>query len=287
MSPIEVDCAAPAVASEPHEKTSAISARRAATLSALASSVLAACGGGSSGSGPTPPPPPPAGISRAEASRFLSQASMGPTADQIARVQTVGYSAWLDEQFAQAQTTSRWDWLVGAGFSDITYRNNETGFDSSAWRKLLSSPDTLRQRVTMALSELTVAAIDGFVGAGWRAFSAAAYLDLLEANAFGNFRTLLQQISTSAPMGEYLTYRGNVKFNAKTGAMPDENYAREVMQLFSIGLLQLKLDGTPTLSGGKTPIRSTTSPAWPASSPAGTTTSPAAPRRRPTSSADR
>jgi len=104
----------------------------------------------------------------------------------------------------------------------------------------------------MALSELTVAAIDGFVGAGWRAFSAAAYLDLLEANAFGNYRTLLQQISTSAPMGEYLTYRGNVKFNAKTGAMPDENYAREVMQLFSIGLLQLKLDGTPALSGGKT-----------------------------------
>ena len=76
-------------------------------------------------------------------------------------------------------------------------------------------------------------------------------MDMLEANAFGNYRTLLQQISLSAPMGEYLTYRGNVKFNASTGALPDENYAREVMQLFSIGLVQLNGDGTPKLAGGE------------------------------------
>ena len=95
-----------------------------------------------------------------------------------------------------------------------------------------------------------VTAIDGFVGAGWRSFSAAAYLDLLEANAFGNYRTLLGQISTSPSMGQYLTFQGNLKYNATTGALPDENYARELMQLFTIGLLQLNLDGTPQLVGG-------------------------------------
>jgi uncharacterized protein (DUF1800 family) len=139
---------------------------------------------------------------------------------------------------------------VSKGLDALTNKNSEAGADPTIWRKMLSSPDTLRQRVTLALSEIVVAAVTGFVGSGWKAFSAAAFLDLLEANAFGNYRTLLQQVSTSAPMGEFLTYRGNVKFNPTTGAMPDENYAREVMQLFTIGLLQLNLDGTPKLTAG-------------------------------------
>ncbi|WP_235835062.1 DUF1800 domain-containing protein [Piscinibacter terrae] len=226
--------------------------RTLTTLAALSSSVLAACGGGSSASPPPPPPPPPpAVITRADASRFLAQASMGATADQISRVQAVGYAAWIDEQMAMAADTSRWDWLVAKGYNDIANKNSEAGFDSCAWRKLLTSPDTLRQRVTFALSEIVVAAIDGLVGGGWKAFSAAAYLDLLETHAFGNYRTLLQAISMSAPMGEYLTFRGNQKYNATTGANPDENYAREVMQLFSIGLLKLNADGTPITVGGK------------------------------------
>jgi uncharacterized protein (DUF1800 family) len=174
---------------------------------------------------------------------------MGATREQIARVQTLGYAGWLDEQFAMAPSGSRWDWLVSKGLDALANKNGEAGADPVIWRKLLSSPDTLRQRVTFALSEIMVASVSGFSG-GWRAFSAAAYLDLLEGQAFGNYRTLLQQVSTSAPMGEYLTFRGNVKFNAATGALPDENYAREVMQLFTIGLLQLNLDGTPRLSGG-------------------------------------
>ena len=252
MNPIAVEGRAPASSSEAGDASPLASSRTVALAGALTSSMLAACGGGGGGSAPEPAPPPVTGITRAEASRFLAQASMGATANDIARVQSIGYSAWLDEQFALPPTTSRWDWLVAAGFGASTYRNTEAGFDAAAWRKLLNAPDTLRQRVTLALSELTVAAIDGLVGGGWRAFSAAAYLDLLEANAFGNYRTLLQQISTSAPMGEYLTYRGNVKFNAATGALPDENYAREVMQLFTIGLLKLELDGSPALSGGKT-----------------------------------
>lgn len=189
-------------------------------------------------------------ISAAAAARFLAQASMGASRADITAVQSLGYAGWLDAQFAMAPSMSRWDWLVSKGYNNASYRNTETGFDNCAWRKLIASPDTLRQRVTLALSEICVVAIDGLVGAGWRAFSAAAYLDLLEGEAFGNYRTLLGKISTSAPMGQYLTFRGNVKFNPATGALPDENYARELMQLFSIGLLRLNQDGTPVLSGG-------------------------------------
>ena len=200
----------------------------------------------------TPVPPSsatPDTITPALASRFLAQASMGATREHIARVQALGYSGWIDEQMAMAPTASRWDWLIAKGFDAAANKNGDLGADQTIWRKMLSGSDTLRQRVTFALSEILVASVSGFSG-GWIAFSSAAYLDLLEANAFGNYRTLLQQVSLSAPMGEYLTYRGSVKQNTVTGAMPDENYAREVMQLFTIGLVQLNPDGTPRLVGG-------------------------------------
>jgi uncharacterized protein (DUF1800 family) len=194
----------------------------------------------------------PVAPTAAEASRFLAQASMGASRAQMASVQALGYAGWLDAQFAFPASTTRWDWLVAAGYADISHKNDQAGFDAAAWAKLLGAPDTLRQRVTLAYSEIFVAAIDGLVGAGWRQFSAATYLDLLEANAFGNHRTLLQQISLSAPMGQFLTFRGSAKANAATGALPDENYARELMQLFTIGLVQLNLDGTPALTAGGT-----------------------------------
>ncbi len=175
---------------------------------------------------------------------------MGATREHIARVQAIGYSAWLDEQVALAPSSSNWSYLTGAGMDAVANKNSEAGADAMVWKKLLSANDTLRQRMTLALSEIVVASVDGFIGTGWKQFSAAAYLDILQSNAFGSYRTLLQQISLSAPMGEYLTYRGNLKFNATTGALPDENYAREVMQLFTIGLVQLNLDGTPKLVAG-------------------------------------
>ena len=177
---------------------------------------------------------------------------MGASHAQIDRVVALGYAAWLDEQLALPPSGTRWDWLVAQGYTDISHKNDESGFDAAAWSKLLNAPDTLRQRVTLALSEIFVTAIDGLVGAGWRQFAAAGYLDLLETNAFGNHRTLLQQISLSAPMGQFLTYRGSAKANPASGALPDENYARESMQLFTIGLLQLNIDGTPQLAAGKT-----------------------------------
>ena len=175
---------------------------------------------------------------------------MGVPREHIAAVQTLGYAGWLDEQFAMPSSGTRWDLLVAGGFAGADFKNSESGADPVMWRKMIIAPDTLRQRVTFALSEIVVAAVAGFVGSGWKQFSAAAYMDILEANAFGSYRTLLQQISMSAPMGEFLTYRGNVKFNATTGALPDENYAREVMQLFTIGLVQLNQDGSTKLAGG-------------------------------------
>lgn len=236
------------------------------TAAALASAtLLSACGGGNNLQANDPPtnnqaaplsqtsaaPAPVASISDTDASRFLAQASMGASRAQIGRVQALGYAGWLDEQFTLPGNGTRWDWMVSQGLNNISNRNSEAGFDPTAWRKLVSSPDTLRQRVTLALSEITVVAIDGLIGAGWRAFAAAAYLDMLEANCFGNYRDLLQKISTSPAMGEYLTFRGNTKYDVLTGAHPDENYAREIMQLFTIGLLMLNLDGTPQVSNGK------------------------------------
>lgn len=240
------------------DKTGSGSDALALPAATLAAALLTACGGGGGGStlpppviNPPPvPPPPPATPTAVQASRFLVQASMGATREQIARVQAIGYAAWFDEQVAMAPSTTRWDSLVAAGINVIDNKNSEIGADAAMWRKLLSSPDTLRQRVTLALSEIVVASVSGFVGNGWKQFSAAAYMDILEENAFGNYRTLLQQISLSAPMGEYLTFRGNLKANAATGSSPDENYAREVMQLFTIGLLQLNTDGSLKTAGG-------------------------------------
>ena len=236
-------------------QASQVTAATAATAAAaaIASAALAACGGGGGDTSTgTVMPPPPTTVSPTaiESSRFLAQASMGADKTQIARVQAIGYAAWIDEQFALPPSTGRWEALVAGGFDAAINKNSEAGFDAAAWRKLMSSPDTLRQRVTLALSEVMVTSIDSLVGGGWKAFAAANYLDLLEANAFGNYRTLMQQISTNTAMGMYLTFRGSKKANPATGSLPDENYARELMQLFTIGLVQLNLDGSAKLSGG-------------------------------------
>ncbi|MCH8621414.1 DUF1800 domain-containing protein [Undibacterium sp. TS12] len=232
------------------------------TAAALASAtLLSACGGSGSNqsadnavtspAAAPPAPAPAASISDVEAARFLAQASMGANRAAIARVQALGYAGWLDEQFSLPGNGSRWDWLVSKGLNASTYRNTQAGFDSTAWRKLISSPDTLRQRVTLALSEIIVISVDGLIGGGWKAFAAAAYLDMLEANCFGNYRDLLYKVSTSPAMGEYLTFRGNTRYDVLSGAYPDENYAREIMQLFSIGLIKLNLDATPQMVDGK------------------------------------
>ena len=217
-------------------------------LSAVALSsaaLLSACGGGG-GDSPAPiapAPPAVAAISAAEASRFLGQAGFGATDAQIGRVQTLGYSGWLDEQFAAPRSQGHYDWMVERGYAVTTNINNFNGTDNTLWRKLISSPDVLRQRITLALSEIFVVSMTG-LPINWRGFVAAAYMDVLETNAFGTYRTLLGEVTLSPGMGSYLNMRGNLREDPATGRVPDENYSREVLQLFSLGLTELAADGT-------------------------------------------
>ena len=225
-----------------------------AALAALAAATaaLAACGGGGSdpvaGVPPPPPPPPTAISSREQAARLLAQASFGAPRSEIDRCLALGLTGWLDEQFAMARSQSHVDWLRANGYETIDQVNSRAPLDRTLWRKFLSSPDQLRQRVVYALSQIMVVAVEG-VGGRWPAFAVAYYLDVLEANAFGNFRTLLEQVTLTPAMGTFLSMRGSRKADT-SGRAPDENYAREVMQLFSIGLVALQGDGTPRTVGG-------------------------------------
>jgi uncharacterized protein (DUF1800 family) len=225
---------------------------------ALATAFLAACGGGGDSAPTNGAPPagsPPAGNPPAvlptekEVQKFAAQALLSPQPAVTAVIQQTGFNAWLETQFALPQSTSRWQWLVDAGFNTTTFQNGQTGFDQAIWMKLITSPDQLRQRMTLALSQIIVVGIDG-LPIQFKQFAAAHYWDILEDNAFGNFRTLLDKISTSVAMGAYLTFRGNQKADT-SGRVPDENYARELLQLFTIGLYELNLDGTLKLVNGK------------------------------------
>lgn len=218
---------------------------------------LAACDSGGGGGGgvvtapptgtpsPTPAPPPTA----VQASRFLAQATMGATSADIADVQARGYAGWITAEFAKPRGTTHWDWLVSKGYNDAANVNGETGFDNVMWSQLIGAGDQLRQRVGMALLEVLVVGISG-VNLSWRQFAMAAYVDVLLDNAFGNFRAILDKVTTNAAMASFLTFLGNRKANATTGSVPDENYARELMQLFTIGLHRLNMDGTVVTSGG-------------------------------------
>lgn len=225
------------------------------SATAVASTLLTACGGGSDASAVTPATPssgatgPVAGPSDPiEASRFLSQAAFGGVAAEVVRLQSRGYEGWLADQFAAPRTQTHWDWMLANGYSATTYLYSAAGVENTLWRKLLSSPDVLRQRITLALSEMFVVSLEGLPIA-WPAMAVANYVDILEANAFGNFRQLLEEVTLSVAMGAYLNMRGNQKADGK-GREPDENYAREVMQLFTIGLLKLNPDGTPITQNG-------------------------------------
>jgi len=179
----------------------------------------------------------------AEAARFLTQATPGYTAADLSAVVSTGYSAWLNKQFALPRSQGHCDWLNARGYNVASNIFSTAGLDNTIWRKLISSGDPLRQRMVLALSEICVVSVLG-VNASWRQYAVGHYLDLLEANAFGNYRKLLQDISLCPAMAYYLSFRGSAKANPKTGSEPDENYARELMQLFTIGLVQLNADGT-------------------------------------------
>ena len=182
---------------------------------------------------------------------FLAQAGFAAAAADVTAVQSTGYAAWLDGELAKPlQAPTRYDWMVSNGFAVEANINGFAGSDAAIWRKLLASPDAVRQRMTLALSEIMVVSMGG-LPISWRNLAIAHYVDLLEKHAFGNFRDLLQDVTLSLAMGTYLNMQGNRKEDPRTGRVPDENYAREVMQLFTIGLLQLNLDGSVRTEGGR------------------------------------
>jgi len=230
----------------------------AVALSALA---LAACGGGGGDSStpPTqnPPPvvPPPVTITDAEAARFLLQAQFAVTDTDVAAVKTSGYAAWLTTNYSAAPGQAGVAWLDSRGHNSITIEQKyfwpQMG-DWMIWNQLLAGPDQLRKRVAFALSQFFVVSlspIDGF----YPPYVIGAYWDVLCANAFGNFRQLLERLTLNAGMGFFLNTKGNLKEDAN-GRQPDENYAREVMQLFTIGLYELNADGTLRLDASNNPI---------------------------------
>jgi len=179
---------------------------------------------------------------RQDAARFLRQATFGATRDDIEALVREGYEAWLARQFAlpivsHVAMVEADPYLVDSAW----YVTNQ-----SIWKQFFTGEDQLRQRVGYALSQIYVVSFaNGFVANA--PCGAAGYLDTLNRHAFGNWRDLLRDVTLHPLMGEYLSMKESAKADLVLRTQPDENYAREVMQLFSIGLVQLDPGGTPRL----------------------------------------
>ncbi len=193
-----------------------------------------------------------------DASRFLAQATFGPTDADIATLRSEGYQTWLTNQFnaAASHQLTYLDWATNVLGEDIGQGNRQEAWFLNA----LGGPDPaggaahtdqLRQRVAFALSEILVISDQNTTLSGYPAGMAYMY-DILIDNAFGNYGTMLQQVTLSPAMGVYLNMMGNRRADLANNLHPDENYGREINQLFGIGLVMLNTDGTPQLSGGAT-----------------------------------
>ncbi len=219
----------------------------------------AASNGGTSGS--TAPGKP----SPVNASRFLMQASFGPTLTAIQEVRDLGYAAWIDRQLtlppSLLQPYIREIKADGAGpRADLTYNFNEqdkfvfgNNVTTPFARNAIAGEDQLRQRVAFALSQiLVVSRRDANLEEKPEAMT--SYYDVLVRHALGNFGDLLREVTFHPSMGWYLSHAGNQKADPSIPRFPDENYAREIMQLFTIGLWELNSDGSRKLDSNGEPI---------------------------------
>lgn len=191
--------------------------------------------------------------SELEASRFLAHATLGYSQADVRSVMSKGYVNWIYEQFDVPQQSSHRDWLLANRKPNPNSSNAGRRFDvvDSIWRKFIEGKDQLRQKSAFALSQIVVASAEADLGA-WQQFATAHYMDILDNHAFGNYADLLKKVSLSPQMGYYLTYIGSRKAGAAgAGSQPDENYARELLQLFTLGVTELNDDGTVVLEGGK------------------------------------
>ncbi|MFC7337289.1 DUF1800 family protein [Haloferula chungangensis] len=215
-------------------------------------------------------------LTRAQAARLLLQTTFGPSdMSQVDFVASIGAEAWIDAQMAATptihqdyadaikadmQAAPQYDYTDptlsgyyingGGGNNPFVSGSNYT----TAWmRAAIAGPDQLRQRVAFALSQILVASRNG-ADLYHQLRAAANYYDMFVTGAFGNYEDLLLDVSLHPFMGHYLSHIGNQKANVPAGIYPDENYAREIMQLFSIGLWELNPDGTRILGSNGEPI---------------------------------
>jgi len=182
-----------------------------------------------------------------QASRFLAQATFGPNQASITALKGRTIEAWLDAEFAKPQrlhadTTNA---LAAAAGKQV-----ENDFYGSWWTQAITGDDQLRQRVAFALSQIMVVSFD-LNALRAQVAGISGYYDVLGRNAFGNFRTLLEDVTLNPAMGVWLAMLKNQKENESTGRTADENYAREVMQLFTIGLYKLNADGSTVTNNGE------------------------------------
>lgn len=230
-----------------------------------ASLALFACGGGGGSGGtntpiepnvpvdppaPPPPPPEPEVLTEHQAARFLSQSTFGPSQAAVDALIDSGAEAWLLEEFEKPASLHLPKVLAGFG-PDGEFRD-ERGMtlpgivflaSDSFWQVAIEGDDQLRQRMAFALSQLLVISANSTLVQYPQTM--AHYADILATGAFGNYRDLLEAVTYSPAMATYLTYLRNEKADPVTGRVPDENYAREILQLFTLGLVELNPDGTP------------------------------------------
>lgn len=205
-------------------------------------------------------------VSRVDAARLLMQSSFGPTRQSLATVRRMGVPGWIDDQINNQPATLHRDYIEGIfrdfdgprtalnySFNSMSDFVNGENVQTAFARAATTSPDQLRQRVAFALSQiLVVSRQDGNLVNLPRGLS--SYYDILVTNAFGNYFDILQTVTFHPAMGRYLSHVGNQPPAPEISRFPDENYAREVMQLFSIGLWELNPDGTRKLDSRGEPI---------------------------------
>lgn len=194
----------------------------------------------------------------ADAARFLAQATFGPSTEAITQLRTLGYEAWLQQQFTAPVSHSEpyLDWVGAPPLNnDVTddarleiWAINSVGLPDPS-RGMAVPGDALRQRVAYALSQIFVVSnANGTLN--YQPWALASYQDMLADKAFGNFSDLLRAVTLHPAMGIYLSMIQNQKADEEQNIHPDENFAREVLQLFSVGLVMLDSDGSPLLQNG-------------------------------------
>lgn len=197
---------------------------------------------------------------RADAVRFLHQATFGPTEADLDALWDEGVETWFSEQLTMEPHNYLDAWRVIADeFGDIDEGPNANFMQlthESFMYNALYSPDQLRQRMTYALSQLFV--ITERFDFGGHDQLILGYVDTLHSGAFGNFRDLFRDVTLHPAMGMFLSMLGNSKADPDKNIRPDENFAREAMQLFSVGLQMLNQDGTPIIDDEGEPVQTYT-----------------------------